>query len=48
MANTTKNNTHKESTMKVKLYMDEILIGWGTLDKVASYKANGWTVVLDI
>lgn len=49
MANNTKHNKHnKGGNMQVKIYVDGTFFGWGTLDKVNSYRANGWTVVLDV
>ena len=48
MANTTKHSKRKGDSMKVKIYMDNVFLGWGTMDRINSYRANGWTVVLDV
>lgn len=46
MANTT--NIKKETKMSVKIYIDGMFFGWGDINLINSYHANGWTVELDV
>lgn len=32
--------------MTIELYMDGMFLGWGTFNKIKSYRANGWVVVV--